>query len=139
VRGMWSLFGRIFHRARKWGYLDRNPIELVDLPAGSTKRRTKPLSLTPARYIALLRLHGPLERAAIAISGWLGTRRSEAFGLNGMTSTSRRGSCPSSAASSTGASHHSKNEASRRSVSVPEEVLQALLVWREITPYRAPL
>jgi integrase len=81
VRGIWSQLGRVFHRARKWVYLDRKPIEMVDLAAGSTKRRAKPLSLTPEHYLALLSLYGPLERAAIAISGWLGTRRSEAFGL----------------------------------------------------------
>ena len=137
VRGIWSQLGRIFHRARKWGYLDRNPIEMVDLPAGSTKRRTKPRSLTPGRYLALLSLYGPLERAAIAISGWLGTRRSEAFGLQWHDFDFQARTVRFERGIVHGRITPLKNEASRSSVSVPEEVLEALIEWRAATPYSA--
>ena len=81
VRSIGSLMRLIFRRAVKWGYLDNNPMDFVDLPEGSTRRQAKPRTLTPAEYLKLLDLFGPRERLAIEIAGWLGTRRSEGFGL----------------------------------------------------------
>jgi hypothetical protein len=48
VRSIGSLIRLIFRRAVKWGYLDNNPMDFVDLPEGSTRRQAKPRTLTPA-------------------------------------------------------------------------------------------
>jgi integrase len=81
VRSIGSLMRLIFRRVVKWGYLASNPMDFVDLPEGSTRRKEKPRSLTPTEFLALLKLFGPRERLAVEIAGWLGTRRSEGFGL----------------------------------------------------------
>ena len=58
-----------------------NPMDFVDLPEGSTRRKEKPRSLMPTEFLALLKLFEPRERLAVEIAGWLGTRCSEGFGL----------------------------------------------------------
>jgi integrase len=73
----------VFKFAVKWGYLDQNPMaeKRVELPRGSTKRRKRPVQLTAAQFLYLLPQFQTRERVAVALVGWLGPRRSEAFGL----------------------------------------------------------
>ena len=70
--------------------------------------------------------------------GWLGTRRSEGFGLkwqdldfNSDVVTFRQGFV-------SGRITRLKTEASRGEMSIPAEVKEALLDWKEKTPYSAP-
>src|SRR5258707_11369082 len=69
--------------AVKWGYLELNPMaeKRVELPRGSTKRSKRPVQLTAAQFLYLLPQYEIREQVAVALVGWLGPRRSEAFGL----------------------------------------------------------
>ena len=113
-------------------------MDYVDLPEGSSLRQEKPRSLTPAEYLGLVALYGPREQLAIKIAGWLGTRRSEGFGLKWQdldlvsdVVTFRLGFV-------SGRITMLKTEASRTEISIPAEVKEALLEWKKLTPYKAP-
>jgi integrase len=138
VRSIGSLMRLIFRRAVKWGYLENNPMDFVDLPQGSTRRQEKPRTLTPAEYLKLLELFGPRERLAIEIAGWLGTRRSEGLGLKwqdldleNCVVTFRQGFV-------SGRISQLKTEASRTEMSIPPDVRDSMIKWKELTPYSAP-
>ena len=113
-------------------------MDFVDLPEGSTRRKEKPRSLTPAEFLALLKLFEPRERLAVEIAGWLGTRRSEGFGLkwqdldlDGCVVTFCQGFV-------SGRISNLKTEASRTDISLPEVVRDSLVAWKKLTPYSAP-
>jgi integrase len=127
----------IFRCAVKWGYLDSNPMDFVDQPEGSARRKEKPRSLTPAEYLALLKLFGPRERLAVEIAGWLGTRRSEGFGLKWQDLDLDRCVVNFRQGFVSGRISQLKTEASRTSISLPEEVRDSLIAWRKLTPYSA--
>ena len=138
VRSIGSLMGLIFRRVVKWGYIASNPMEFVDLPEGSTRRKEKPRSLTPAEFLRLLDLFEPRERLAVEIAGWLGTRRSKGFGLkwqdldlDDCVVTFRQGFV-------SGRISQLKTEASRTEISLPEAVRDSLVTWKKLTPYSAP-
>lgn len=138
VRSVGSLLRLIFRQAVKWGYLENNPMEYVDLPEGSTRRRKEPRTLTPSQYFELLKLYGPREQLAIKIAGWLGTRRGEGFGLKWQdldfetdTVTFRQGFV-------SGRVTALKTEASRTQMAIPPDVKEALLAWKKVTPFRKP-
>ncbi len=138
VRGIWSLMKLIFRRAVKWGYLEQNPMEFVDLPPGSTKRQAKPLSLSPVQYLDLLKLYAPMEQAAIAFAGWLGTRRSEGFGLQWQDLDFDKRTVSFWRGFVDGRVTPLKTEASRADVAMPDELIEALLAWRKVAVYTAP-
>jgi len=138
VRSIGSLMRLIFRRAVKWGYLESNPMDFVDLPEGSTRRQEKPRSLTPAEYFALLKLFGPRERLAVEIAGWLGTRRSEGFGLKWQDLDLECGVVTFRQGFVSGRISKLKTEASRTEISLPDEVKDSLLAWKKMTPYSAP-
>lgn len=138
VRSIGSLMRLIFRRAVKWGYLDNNPMDFVNLPEGSTRRQAKPRTLTPAEYLKLLDLFGPRERLAIEIAGWLGTRRSEGFGLKWQDLDLEQGVVTFRQGFVSGRISQLKTEASRADMSIPPEVRDSLIAWRKLTPYRAP-
>lgn len=138
VRGIWSVMKLIFRRATKWGYLEQNPMDFVDLPAGSTKRQSKPRTLEPVQFVDLLKLLGPLERAAIGIAGWLGTRRSEGFGLQWQDIDFEKRVVSFWRGFVDGRITPLKTEASRADVPLPDEVIEALLAWRKAALYSAP-
>jgi integrase len=138
VRSLGSLMRLIFRRAAKWGYLETNPMDFVDLPEGSTRRKEKPRSLTPAEYLRLLELFGPRERLAIEIAGWLGTRRSEGFGLKWQDLDLDSGVVTFRQGFVSGRISQLKTEASRAEISLPDEVRNSLIAWKKLTPYSAP-
>ncbi len=138
VRGIWSLMKLIFRRAVKWGYLATNPMDNVDLPAGSTKRRAKPRSLSPLEYVELVKLYGPMERAAIEVAGWLGTRRSEGFGLQWHDLDFEQRTISFQRGFVNGRITPLKTEASRSDLTLPEEVVTALLAWQAAALYTRP-
>jgi integrase len=138
VHGIGTLFRQIFRRAVKWGYLENNPLDFVDLPEGSTRRQKRPRSLGPGEYLSLVELYGPRERAAIEIAGWMGPRRSDGFGLKWQDLDFERKVVSFRQGFVAGRVTPLKTEASQAEVSMPEDVVNALLAWRKITPYRAP-
>jgi integrase len=79
-----------------------------------------------------------LARLAVAISGWLGTRFSEAFGLKWMDMDFTRKRVSFIRGVSQGRITRLKNKASRTDQPVPDEVLKLLRKWRTLTPYSAP-
>jgi integrase len=138
VRSIGSLMRLIFRRAVKWGYLENNPMDFVDLPQGSTRRQEKPRTLSPAEYLRLLELFEPRERLAIEIAGWLGTRRSEGFGLKWQDIDLKRGVVTFRQGFVSGRISQLKTEASRAEISLPAEVRASLIAWKKLTPYRSP-
>jgi integrase len=113
-------------------------MEYVDLPQGSSLRKAKPRSLTPAEYLKLLPLYQPRERLAIKLAGWLGTRRSEGFGLKWQDLDFDREVVTFRQGFVSGRITLLKTEASRTEMSIPADAKEALLEWKELTPYSAP-
>ena len=102
----------------------------VELPRGSTKRTKQPVQLTPAWFLLLLTKLPLRERLAVAFSGWIGPRISEAFGLKWQdldldagVVTFRRGFVQ-------GRITLLKTEASRTNLPLPGDVLDLLRQWR---------
>src|SRR5215469_2819224 len=83
VRSIYNVMKLSFKFGVKWGYLRENPMaeKRVELPRGSTKRTKQPVQLTPVWFFLLLTKLPLREKLAVAFSGWLGPRISEAFGL----------------------------------------------------------
>lgn len=107
----------------------------VELPRGSTKRTKQPVQLTPAWFFLLLTKLPLRERLAVAFSGWIGPRISDAFGLKWQdldldagVVTFRRGFVQ-------GRITLLKTEASRTNLPLPGDVLDLLRQWRSITPH----
>jgi integrase len=138
VRSLGSLMRLIFRPAVKWGYLDTNPMDLVDLPRGSTRRQEEPHSLTPAEYLQMLKLPEPRERLAVEIAGWLGTRRSEGFGLKWKGLDLDRDVVTIRQGLVSGRISQLKTEASRAEMSIPAEVRDSLILWKKQTPDSVP-
>lgn len=138
VRGIWSLMKLMFRKAVKWGYLATNPMVTVDAPKGSTRRQAKPRSLSPAQYLKLVKLYGPMQRAAIEVAGWLGTRRSEGFGLQWQDLDFEQRKVSFRRGFVNGRITALKTEASQTDLSLPEDVVESLLAWRSGALYTAP-
>jgi integrase len=138
VRAIGSLMRLIFRRVVKWGYLQSNPMDYVDLPVGSIRRQEKPRALTPAEYLRLLELFAPREKLAVQIAGWLGTRRSEGFGLKWQDLDLGKGVVTFHQGFVSGRISKLKTEASRTELSLPDEVSNSLRAWKKMTPYSAP-
>jgi len=113
-------------------------MDYVDMPKGSTRRREKPRSLEPAEYLGLLDLYGPGERLAIEIAGWLGTRRSEGFGLKWQDLDLDIGLVTFRQGFVSGRITQLKTEASRTDISLLVFLKSSLNAWRKLTPYLAP-
>jgi len=138
VRNIGSLLKLIFTRAERWGYLEESPMRFVDLPKGSTRRKERPRTLTPSEFLKLLDLFEPRERLAVQIAGWLGTRRSEGFGLKWQDLDLEKGIVTFRQGFVAGRISRLKTEASRTDLGLPEELKLALIEWKAITPYNAP-
>ena len=75
IRGMMHV---LFQCARRWGYVQANPIELV---RQSARRRGTPLVITPAQFCALVSHLKEPYRTMVLVAGCLGLRASEVTGL----------------------------------------------------------
>jgi len=128
----------VFRQAVKWGYLEHNLMEYVDLPQGSTRRQKEPRILTPSQYVELLELFGPREQLAIKIAGRLGTRRGEGFGLKWQDLDLVTGTVTFRHGFVSGRVTPLKTEASRAQMSIPADVKEALLAWKRTTPFNEP-
>ena len=130
----------VFKFAVKWGYIRDNPLadKKVELPRGSAKRRRRPSQLTPAMFFYLLLRLGPVAKLAVSCVGWLGPRRSEPFGLRWADLDLERAEVTFRQGVVQGRITPLKTEASRATLSIPEDVLLLLKEWRSITPYSQP-
>jgi integrase len=141
VRHIQAVMRLLFKYAVKWGYLNRNPMgnkhdKLVELPRGSTKRARKPVQLTADQFLRLLSHLETLAKLAIALTGWLGPRISEAFGLKwGDIDFLVRVVCFERGVVE-GRVTPLKTEASRSELPLPDDLRELLLAWRRLTPYR---
>jgi integrase len=137
VREIHNVMRLAFKFAVKWGYIKDNPLadKKVELPRGSAKRRRRPTQLTPAMFFYLLLRLGPLAKLAVSCVGWLGPRRSEPFGLKWADVNLERGEVTFRQGVVQGRITPLKTEASRTTLSIPEDVLELLKGWRSMTPY----
>lgn len=140
VRHIFTTMKLVFKFAVKWGYLDQNPMaeKRVELPRGSTKRRERPVQLTAAQFLYLVPQFQLRERLAVALVGWLGPRRSEAFGLQWQDLDTKSRVVQFRRGFVQGRITLLKTEASRTDLALPEEVADLLEQWRSITPYNQP-
>ncbi len=143
VREIFNVLKQLFKYARKWGYIDRNPLgdkfdKLVELPRGSTKRQQRPRSLTPAEYLSVLKLFGVRERLALTLAGSLGLRVSEIFGLQWQDLDLATRKVSFRRGFVFGQITPLKTEASRTDLPLSGEVVALLEAWRRQTPYRSP-
>lgn len=137
VRSIYNVMKLAFKYGAKWGYLRENPMaeKRVELPRGSTKRTKQPVQLTPAWFFLLLTKLPLRERLAVAFSGWLGPRISEAFGLKWQDLDLDAGVVTFQRGFVQGRITLLKTEASRTNLPLPEDVLDLLRQWRSITPH----
>ena len=127
----------VFKFGVKWGYLSFNPFsdKRIQPPRGCTKRSKKPVQLSPAQFLLLMSNLAIREQLAVTFDGWMASRISEPFGvkwedvdLQSQTVRFKRGYVQ-------GRFSRLKTEPSRGEFSLPEEVVELLCPWREITPY----
>jgi integrase len=78
-----------------------------------------------------------MEKAQVSFAGWLGPRISEAFGLGWSDLDFKRKLVTFQRGFVSGRISAFKTGASRTSVPLPFEVIEALPAWRELTPYNA--
>src|SRR5262249_41414778 len=137
VRSIYNVMKLAFKSGVKWGYLREKPMaaKRVEFTRGSTKRTKQPVQLTPAWFFLLLTKLPLRERLAVAFSGWLGPRISEAFGLKWQDLDLDEGVVTFRRGFVQGRITLLKTEASRTNLPVPEDVLGLLHQWRSITPH----
>jgi len=137
VRSIYNVMKLAFKFAVKWGYLDENPMaeKRVELPRGSTKRLKEPVQLGAAEFFLLLRRLDLREKLAVAFAGWLGPRRSEAFGLKWQDLDLSGGAVSFRRGFVQGRITPLKTEASRTNLPLPQELLELLHMWHARTPY----
>jgi integrase len=125
----------LFEHAKRYEFCDRNPMESV---RQSSKSTFKPdvLSLEEIRSL-MAEITTPAIRLAVLVAAATGLRRSEIRGLkwkdidlDGGWLTPTRGSVNKHLT-------NLKNRPSARTIPISEALIEALLMWRNETPYRA--
>jgi len=130
-----NIMSAVFSHAIRFEIADKNPITPV---RQSAKRTTVPVILDPPELHRLFGELGIRERAMIIVDALTGIRRSELMGLQwcdvdfiGSRIEIRRsmvdqivGNC--------------KTEMSRKPVVMDEHIAQALIAWRQESPYTGP-
>jgi integrase len=132
IRGMMHV---LFQCARRWGYVQVNPIELV---RQSARRRGIPRLITPAEFCALVgRLKEPY-RTMVLVAGCLGLRASEVTGLqwqdidwDALTVIIRRGVVH-------GREGEAKTEASEKPIPLDPDLATEILKHRGRSVYVQP-
>jgi len=138
VRHHFTVMKLMFKEGVKRGYISRNPMDLVELPRGSTKRAKAPVQLSPAQYVDFLPMLDLLPRLAVATAGWLESRRSEGFGLKWQDIDFLERKVHFAQGIVEGRVSPLKTEASRESLPLPDDIAVLLTAWRRETPYREP-
>jgi integrase len=130
-----SLMHVLFQCARRWGFIDTNPIDLVRQGA---RRREIPRVLTPEEFSALLSHLKEPYRTMVLVAGCLGLRASEVVGLqwqdidwDGLTIRIRRGVVH-------GREGDAKTEASEKPIPLDPDLATEILRYKNGTVYSQP-
>lgn len=123
-------------------------LELVDMghnPAASimlkdvTKRGRKPMILTAEQFHALVeKVHGEPYQTLVVLAGCTGLRCSELSGLQWGDFDFREGKVSIRRAVVAGRVDVTKTEASTSDLPLHPLLVERLLAWRELTPWKAP-
>jgi integrase len=142
IRAVYNVMRQVFKWGRKWGYLRFNPLadDLVELPRGTTsqKHKKKAPQITAAQFFLLLNNLGELPRVAVAVDCWLGSRRSEPFGLKWKDLNLDDAVVKFEHGSVGGRVTWLKTKASSSDLPIPQDVSKLLREWRTKTPYNRP-
>lgn len=142
MRHVYNAMRQVFKWGVKWGHINFNPLadDLVELPSGATTQLhvKKPPQMTPAQFFYLLDNAEMLPKVASAVEGWLGSRRSEGFGLKWEDTNLKDGIVNFRRGWVNGRITFLKTKASRTNLPIPPELLKLLREWRKVTPFNAP-
>jgi integrase len=136
---LFNAMRQVFKWGVKWGYLNLNPLadDRVELPRGTTsqRQRKKAPQITCAQFFLLLDNLELLPRVAVALAGWLGSRRSEPFGLKWKDLNFDDAKVELRQGFVAGRVTLLKTRASRTFEPIPEDVVELLRKWKSVTPY----
>ncbi len=142
LRHVHNAMRQVFKRGAKWGYLAFNPLanDRVELPRGTTSQRhvQKALQITPAEFFLLRDNLDLLPCLAVSLECWLGSRRSEAFGLKWQDVDFDHAVVELRQGFVAGRITFLKTKASRTFEPIPPEVVELLRRWKAKTPYNRP-
>jgi integrase len=140
LRHVYNAMRQVFKWGVKWGYLRFNPLadDRVELPRGTTsqRNRNKASQITAAQFLTLRDNLDLLPRLAVATSCWLGSRRSEPFGLKWRDVNLNDAVVELRQGFSAGRTTRLKTEPTRTEEPIPEDVVELLRNWKSVTPYR---
>ena len=125
----------LFNHACRYEFFDRNPIRLV---RQSAKRRSPPIVLTPCEIRILLEGLKIRERTLVFIAASTGIRQSELFALKWGDINLSAGTMNVSRSIVHGFVGTCKTESSQKPVPIHPLVCEALIKWKEQSPYRRP-
>jgi integrase len=133
-----ALFFRLFEKAMLWEVIpvQRNPMELVEIK-GSTKRRKKPLVLTPDQCVAVLNALAQPHRTMILVAICTGLRVSEILALKWEDFDFKKLSVRVSRAVVRGIVDAVKTAYSEDDLPLDPEFAAALLEWKKQCPSSA--
>jgi integrase len=132
IRGMMHV---LFQCARRWGYVQENPIELV---RQSARRRGIPRVITPAQFCALVSHLKEPYRTMVLVAGCLGLRASEVTGLKWQDINWDDLTVIISQSVVHGREGEAKTEASEKPIPLDPELATELLKHRERSVYIQP-
>jgi integrase len=121
---------KIFGTAQKWGYIPSNPAQGAQVPALTDTRER--VALTPQQVVALLAELAEPFRTMILLAVLSGLRRGELFALRWKQVNFEEQSIAVAEAVYRGRVAAPKTRASRRKVSIPVEVVEALARLRPL-------
>lgn len=124
----------IFNHACRYEFFDANPIRLVQ----SAMRRSPPVVLTAGEIRILLEGLKIRERTLVFIAASTGIRQSELFALKWGDINLSAGTMNVLRSIVHGFVGPCKTESSQKPVPIHPLVCEALLKWREQSPYRLP-
>jgi len=125
----------LFNHACRYEFFDGNPIRLV---RQSAKRRSPPVVLTPGEIRTLLEGLKIRERTLVFIVASTGTRQSELFALKWGDINFSAGTMNVARSIVHGFVGPCKTESSQKPVPIHPRVCEALIKWKEQSPYRQP-
>jgi integrase len=128
-----NLMHLLFQNARRWEWIDRNPIELV---RQSGMRKSIPRVLEPAEIQRLLAQLGEPFRTMVLLAVCTGLRVSEIIGLQWGDISWSEGTVMVERSVVHGRTGETKTEYSRKPVPLDPELVLQLRQWREQAFYR---
>ena len=130
-----NIMSALFSHAIRFEIADKNPITAV---RQSAKRRSIPVILDASELQRLFGELGVRERAMIMIEALTGIRRSELMGLKWKDVDLISGRIEITRSVVDQAVGKCKTEASQKPVVIEENIVHALIAWRQESTYRGP-